>query len=241
MDNWCAQEKFDGKRVQLRKSGAEIVAANRNGLSIGFPDTLTAQLSRVSGDFTIDGESVGETFYAFDLLEDARGDWRHASYRDRLEALQAQFGKLGRNIVVATTAMGKSKRTFLADLKAAAKRASCSRTCGRPGQRDGPPAGAAPFKCKFWATCSCVVTKVNARRSVEIALSGRSVGNVTIPPNHDIPAIGQVVEIRYLYVTGPGGSLYQPVYLGVRDDVRAEDCTVERQRLKFKPLEEQAA
>jgi hypothetical protein len=42
------------------------------------------------------------------------------------------------------------------------------------------------------------------------------------------------VEIRYLYVTGPGGSLYQPIYLGVRDDVRIEDCTFARQHIKFK-------
>ena len=49
-----------------------------------------------------------------------------------------------------------------------------------------------------------------------------------------MPAAGQVVEIRYLYVAGPGGSLYQPVYLGVRDDVRIEDCTVERQHIKYR-------
>ena len=76
----------------------------------------------------------------------------------------------------------------------------------------------------------------NARRSIEVALGGTPVGNVTIPPNHDIPDIGQVVEIRYLYVTGIGGSLYQPIYLGVRDDVPAEECTVERQVIKYKPL-----
>jgi hypothetical protein len=81
----------------------------------------------------------------------------------------------------------------------------------------------------------------NACRSVEIALGGKAIGNVTIPPNHDIPAIGQVVEIRYLYVTGIGGSLYQPVYLGQRDDIRAEECTVERQRIKFRSVEDLSA
>ncbi len=90
------------------------------------------------------------------------------------------------------------------------------------------------LKCKFWASCSCVVLKVNARRSVELELSGRSVGNVTIPPNHEIPVAGQIVEIRYLYVASPGGSLYQPIYLGVRDDVHITDCTFERQGIKYK-------
>ena len=66
-------------------------------------------------------------------------------------------------------------------------------------------------------------------------MGGKSVGNVTIPPNHDIPEIGQVVEIRYLYVMRVGGSLYQPVYLGIRDDVGIADCTVEQQGIKYRP------
>lgn len=240
-DDWCAQEKFDGKRMILRKSGAEIVAANRDGLCIGFPNALATQLGGMAGHFVIDGESVGETFYAFDLLENAAGDWRQAPYRLRLEALQAQFGKLGGNLLVAKTASGKSKRKFLAALKSAGKEGVVFKDLRASWAAGRPANGGSAIKCKFWATCSCVVTKVNARRSVEIALGGASVGNVTIPPNHDIPAVGQVVEIRYLYVTGVGGSLYQPVYLGERDDVRAEECTVERQRIKFKSLEDQAA
>lgn len=58
-----------------------------------------------------------------------------------------------------------------------------------------------------------------------------AVENVTIPPNKQIPAADAVVEIRYLYAY-PGGSLYQPVYLGVRDDITAEFCTLAQ--LKFK-------
>ena len=83
--------------------------------------------------------------------------------------------------------------------------------------------------------CSCVVTGVNAQRSVEVSLSGRPVGNVTIPPNFNLPSVGRVVEIRYLYVAGENGSLYQPVYLGERDEIDADDCTLERQHLKYKP------
>jgi bifunctional non-homologous end joining protein LigD len=57
------------------------------------------------------------------------------------------------------------------------------------------------------------------------------VGNVTIPANHSIPAKGAIVEVRYLYAY-PGGSLFQPVYLGKRDDVDMRACTVSQ--LKFK-------
>ncbi len=237
-DNWCAQEKFDGKRMLLRKSGREITAANRNGLSIGFPNALVEPLSRCGGGlaacFVIDGESVGETFFAFDLLETSGGDWRNMPYRNRLEALQSQFDKLGGNIVVAATAFGAKKREFMAQLKKGGKEGIVFKDLRASWTAGRPASGGIAIKCKFWATCSCVVAKVNAQRSVELALGGKSVGNVTIPPNHGIPAKGQVVEIRYLYVTGIGGSLYQPIYLGIRDDVCADECTVERQRLKYK-------
>jgi bifunctional non-homologous end joining protein LigD len=56
-----------------------------------------------------------------------------------------------------------------------------------------------------------------------------SVGNVTIPVNFDIPRVGSVVEVRYLYAY-PGGSLYQPVYLGARTDVDVDNYA----GLKFK-------
>jgi bifunctional non-homologous end joining protein LigD len=233
-DNWCAQEKFDGKRMLLRKSGREITAANRNGLSIGFPDTLVEPLSRHQGDFVLDGESVGETLFTFDLLEDAAVNWRNAPYKERFEALQSQFGKLGGNIVIAKTAFGEKKREFMAQLKKAGKEGIVFKDLRASWSAGRPATGGNAIKCKFWATCSCVVAKVNAQRSVEIALGGKSVGNVTIPPNHGIPAKGQVVEIRYLYVAGIGGSLYQPIYLGIRDDVSSDQCTVERQRLKYK-------
>jgi hypothetical protein len=46
------------------------------------------------------------------------------------------------------------------------------------------------------------------------------------------PQMGTVVEVRYLYAFPESGSIYQPVYLGPRDDIPAEDCTVDQ--LKFK-------
>jgi bifunctional non-homologous end joining protein LigD len=59
-----------------------------------------------------------------------------------------------------------------------------------------------------------------------------SAGNVTIPANHDIPAKGDVVEVRYLYAFKGSGSIYQPVYLGKRSDIPESECVVEQ--LKYK-------
>ena len=227
--HWCAQEKYDGKRVLIGKAGNQIVAANRNGMSTGFPTVLAVQLAGMSGDFVIDGECVGDRFYAFDLLEHEGRDWRQSAYMDRLQALRAQFGNLGGSIVVAETVMGDGKRRLMDQLRMARKEGLVLKNMRAPWQAGRPANQGNALKLKFWSSCSCVVGRVNEKRSVELALDSVSIGNVTIPPNHEIPVAGQVVEVRYLYVNGVGGSLYQPVYLGTRDDVLVAECTVERQ------------
>ncbi len=100
------------------------------------------------------------------------------------------------------------------------------------------------FKFKFCETASFIVGKVNAKRSVGLLLFDgekiTSAGNVTIPANHDIPTTGQVVECRYLYAFKESGSIYQPVYLGARDDIRAEECVVTQLKYKAEMKEEAA-
>jgi bifunctional non-homologous end joining protein LigD len=90
------------------------------------------------------------------------------------------------------------------------------------------------------------VLEVNSgRRSVKLGLLGTRtrpdvikgqpmipVGNVTIPPNHNIPVAGDVVEVEYLYAY-KGGSIYQPVYRGKRTDLDINACTTDQ--LKYKP------
>ena len=60
------------------------------------------------------------------------------------------------------------------------------------------------------------------------------VGNVTVPANHNMPEVGSVVDVRFLYAFREG-CLYQPCLLGVRDDIDAKDCTTAQQ--KYKPEE----
>jgi bifunctional non-homologous end joining protein LigD len=96
---------------------------------------------------------------------------------------------------------------------------------GRPG------AGGTQVKYKFYATCSAVVSAVNAQRSVALILENTPVGNVTISPNFDVPKLGEVVEVRYLYYN-PDGALYQSVYLGVRDDIDASECLLSQLKHK---------
>jgi len=229
-DNWGLQEKHDGRRMMIRNQDG-LAACNRNGLATATPAGVAASLREVRTGFVVDGECVGETYYVFDLLEFGR-DIRDCGYAERLAALCGEFGNLGPAVVVVETVTGTlRKKTRFEKLRALNREGAVFKDLDARWSQGSSPAA---VKAKFWTTCSCVVAAVNARRSVALALDGVGVGNVGIPPNAVMPEPGQVVEIRYLYVAGPGGSLYQPVYLGIRDDIGAEACGFGNQHLKYK-------
>ena len=239
-DDWWMQEKFDGKRILIRKEGSQVTGINRKGLAVALPQPIVEQAGTIGGDkkqWLMDGEAVGDTYVAFDLLERDNVDLRQQMYAVRFMALC----EIVQGDVIAaaeTTTNAGQKRSMLARLRrenregAVFKRHSAPYTPGRPA------AGGDQLKLKFTATASCIVTKPNkAKRSVALELlDGHkrvAVGNVTIPPNQSIPKVGSIVEVRYLYAY-PGGSLFQPVCLGVRDDISTDACTVNQ--LKFKSL-----
>ena len=70
------------------------------------------------------------------------------------------------------------------------KRSDEMYTAGRPNS------GGPRLKFKFVDTASFIVIKVNGKRSVSLMVFDGDkvvpVGNVTIPPNHEIPGIGAV-------------------------------------------------
>ncbi|MDM8559565.1 RNA ligase family protein [Candidatus Parabeggiatoa sp. HSG14] len=231
--NWWAQEKHDGKRMLIHKTDS-ITAINRKGLSIGAPDTILNSAGQVDQAYLVDGEAVGEQLFAFDLLEIDNTDIRTAPYSKRLLHLK----KLGFNgsIIVTETAKTKKEKQQLYDrLKVSGmegivfKKSSAPYTAGRPNS------GGNQIKFKFYATASVIVTSINQKRSVAVAVIADkkqvNVGNVTIPPNKEVPVVDSIIEVRYLYAY-KGGNLYQPTYLGVRDDISFEDCLISQ--LKYK-------
>lgn len=240
------QEKMDGRRLLLSKRGNEITGINRLGLAVGLPQTISAEAINCPIDFIIDGEAIGETLYAFDVLQ--IGDEKLESQRYgerylRLMNLLASFQH--RHIqLVETTFLPKHKAERFHKLKQqnaegiAFKHIDGKYTPGRPSS------GGSQFKFKFCETASFIVAKINAKRSIALQLfDGKQpvgAGNVTIPANHDIPKLGSVVEVRYLYAFRDSGCIYQPVYLGEREDIGQEECVVAQ--LKYKPeATEQAA
>jgi len=238
-DEWWAQEKFDGKRVLIRKEDQKVTGINRKGLIIDLPvPIIEAVQSLDTRRCLLDGEAVGDTFIAFDLLEEATIEFARQPYHVRCAHLVDLVDSVqSDSIRYAETASTRAEKlAMLIRLRKERKEGIVfKRHTGHymPGR---PASGGDQLKLKFTATASCIVAGANgSRRSVKLELLDGarriSVGNVTIPPNHLVPAVNQIVEVRYLYAY-PGGSLYQPVYLGKRDDVGTDACTTGQ--LKFK-------
>ena len=194
-------------------------------------------------DVTIDGESIGDVMYAFDLLELDGVDIRSWPYRERLAALMNLLFSVQQRVIrlVETAFTTEQKLALLQQLKAGKREGIVFKQIFAPYTPGRPNSGGNQLKHKFVATLSAVVAKINAKRSVQISLLGKhgwqTAGNVTIPANHSIPRVGEVAELRYLYAHEQSGVLYQPVYLGKRDDVEAAECLVSQ--LKYKPTDEE--
>ena len=226
--NWM-QQKMDGKRVIIQV-GDKITGINRKGLTIGLPESIVKSAAELCLPATLDGEAIGDTFYAFDLIEFDRTNLRPSQYRARHEMLACLLKlKKGSIQLVPTYSTPEAKRDAFDRLKQANaegvvfKNPNALYTPGRPAS------GGPQLKFKFYATASMIVSKVNVgKRSIAIELyDGKrrvNVGNVTIPPNAAVPAAGSIADIRYLHAFR-NGSIYQPLFLHLRDDVDANDCT----------------
>jgi predicted DNA-binding WGR domain protein len=85
----AAQEKMDGERRMLMVGTAlEVVGANRRGIAVPVPDGLSREVLAIGRLVTLDGEAMGEEFWAFDLLSLDGEDLRNSSFERRVALLQ---------------------------------------------------------------------------------------------------------------------------------------------------------
>lgn len=221
--DWLMQEKYDGKRIMVSVKDGVVTASNRKGLSVGVPQELEDDL-RLLPNCIIDGELIGSTYYVFDMIEYGDNCWRNNSYKDRLlrlcDVIQSDSPSAHGLIKVAETHWHKQTK-MNAVLRMEDKEGVVFKDGNAPWRSGRPNSGGDQFKCKFWESATVQVLSINDKRSVSIGvLNGNTVvnvGNVSIPPNYDIPSVGDMCEVKYLYVY-KGGSIYQPIYKGLRDD-----------------------
>jgi bifunctional non-homologous end joining protein LigD len=224
-DAWLMEEKHDGRRLMVRVESGSVEGANRKGLRVSLPREIEDALKNGS-ECVLDGELIGAKFYVFDVLAYADEDLSEKGYLERVAVRNAIPFKTPSAVDTVETYIGTDAKTAayqrlqLAEKEGVVfKRADAAYKVGRP------TVGGSQVKCKFYATCSAVVGTVNPQRSVGLLLDGVSVGNVTISSNFEVPKVGDVVEVRYLYYN-PQGALYQSCFLGIRDDIDASECTL---------------
>jgi bifunctional non-homologous end joining protein LigD len=243
--DWWLQEKIDGRRILIRREGSTITGINRLGFEIALPQTMVESALACSADFILDGEGLGDTLHVFDVLSLSGKDLRNVGHAERFVRLQKFLkASIPPHFKVVETAFHLSdKRALFERLQRDHREGVVFKHMMAPYTPGRPASGGSQLKFKFCETASFIVTKPNPKRSVSLILfDGDRVvptGNVTIPPNHEIPAPGTVVECRYLYAFRESGSIYQPVYLGPREDIRAEECTTAQ--LKYQPAPSEPA
>jgi len=239
------QPKHDGKRLLVLKKGDDVTGINRRGIECGIPESIRVAAMALPGDFLIDGEAMGEMLHVFDILEVGGSDIRAIPYRDRLVKLLNLLasGQQTGMQWVATISGQEPKRRVYDQLREDNAEGVVFKQIGAPYSSGRPNSGGSQFKFKFVETASLIVSAVNAKRSVQMAVWDNAklvpCGNVTIPADQPIPQVGDISEVRYLYALRGSGSLFQPVYLGVRDDIMSVECN--RDQLKFRKEPEEVA
>ena len=249
--NWGMQQKMDGTRLIVERAKDGIRFINRKGFEIPVVHEIAEAVFSLGVECCLDGEAIGNVFYVFDCLSIEGKDIRQNSFKDRYAAVSRLITKQGKNLskhislVLLATTVG-SKQRLLQMVRDAKGEGVVFKNLDAPCIEGRPNSGGTQLKAKFWASASCVVQGVKeGKRSVSLGLVDPlksnipggvwkivDVGYVTIPANHEIPEPGQVVEIKYLYAYR-GGSLYQPIYLGVRTDINTDECVLSQ--LKYKP------
>lgn len=242
--NWMLEVKFDGQNLLLRK-GATVEGINRTGILVAIPKAFDeALMSHPCTSCLIAGEWLGARFAAFDLLELNNVDLRGLPAQERKARLDQLVLQLPEETFIRVEAAftEEAKRHMHDSVLdgggegVVAKRIDAPYTPGRPNS------GGTQLKRKFVESATVKVIGHHAtKRSVLVGTTNTQGvmvkrGWVTIPVNHEIPAVGAIAEVIYLYIAGVGGALYQPNYKGIRNDVGEEACVCSQLKIKAEVL-----
>ena len=242
-DAWLLQPKFDGIRIRLEKSGqgkgatqtSTVRAFSRTQKPVALPDAVVAAAAHLTRDFVVDGELIGETFVAFDVLVDgALHLWREAC-EFRAGFVTTMFKRSAAIVPTVTALTSPDKQALYDSIRRQGMEGLVFKLKQAPYSSGRPHTNGPALKYKFLNTASVIVRgRHGSKNSIDVMLyDGRDLGSVTMI-GKTIPPPGTVVELEYLYVHDVGGKLIQPVFLRVRDDVDPADCTADQLRVKGK-------
>lgn len=234
-DDWGMQQKYDGVRCLVRCRAGRLEAVGRRG-------NLPHQFGRLAdafrtdiGDYWLDGELAYGRFYPFDELTKPRHP-----YSERLGRCARLVGLFADDRVRQVRNASRKRSTF--------QRAQAQRVEGVIFRRLDAPhaAGDNADMCvrhKFTKRADVVVGGMSPGRDsflgglFDDAGQSVKVGRCPLPGQAKLAAVraalgrrgdGNVVaEVKYLYATDRH-QLYQPVFIRVRRDKRAADCSLDQ-------------
>lgn len=254
--SWIMEQKLDGHRLFLVSPGLDMppTALTRSG------STYTRKLPKViqdfrfpPGDWILDGELVGtvvnghtvsSTFHVFDLPKAPGGVDETTPLFARRAALETLLAHIQHPFKIIPQARTVDEKIRLAD---AALKQNFEGLIVK--KKDSPYrfGGRTPewLKIKFVSTADVVVTDVRSdgKDSVGYAVYDNGVlkpiGRASLigKEKNGTIAVGDVLEVRYLYV-GSDGRLYQPTVLRKRDpnEKPASQCTAGQLKLVNKKV-----
>ena len=234
-DEWIMQQKFDGERLLIKKNGENITGINKKGIEIPITKALEAHFLQSKHNFCIDGEIIDGDFHMFDILEYKNKNLRNSKYEERLEVMYGE--KIFAPYTIPTAKKSEDKQALFDQIQinelegVVFKKVDALYIGGRPASNGSY------LKFKFLESATLLVKKQNkTKRSVLVVgydddSNEYELGNITIPPNKDVPKEGAIIEVSYLYAY-KNGDLFQTTYKGERHDQDLSDCKLGQ--LKYK-------
>jgi bifunctional non-homologous end joining protein LigD len=234
--NILLQTKHDGERrnVVIKE---KLQAANRKGREVEIQQSVADACQNLVKNWDqiveVDTEDMGSHLVIFDVLQIAGTDMRKEAFTARntmLQTLHMSISQAGldNQLKVDVAYKPDTFEEFIDFINYARETNEEGVVISIGSEKYDTGLSQQKFKLKFYADATVYVQRINDKRSIGIAVENDrggmyiEVGNVTIPPNREMPMIGDCVEVRYLYAYR-GGSLYQPFYKGIRHDKEIAD------------------
>jgi bifunctional non-homologous end joining protein LigD len=233
--NFVVEEKYDGVYTKAIVKDGVVTGSNKKGFVVGVYEVLQNALAGAGKTFTIDAEQVGDHLYVFEC-PGVNGGVPKSTYQQRKDALEG-LGIEGSNIHIVRSS-GTDRASKLAKIEEVRARGGEGVVFKdlRAPYEDGISKNV--IKDKFTASATLVVLEHNT--TVRSIVTGATDANgtmvrmksVTVAPSAPMPAVGAIIEVKYLYAAPGTHALQQPSYKGLRPEQDLSDCVLSQ--LKYK-------